>query len=140
MADRVNLGLLPSSEECWPVACAALKATTGGWLHIHGNVATKQTQHAENQHLQDPEFDTDKYSCLLTSQSLMCSGVGKWISYVRTRILCLLREVNPPPCVGLVGGGDWQVDIQHVEHVKQYAPHQSHLVLDLKCTPSSQSV
>ena len=39
-ADRVNLGLIPSSEEGWPVACAALKRSTGGWLHIHGNVST----------------------------------------------------------------------------------------------------
>ena len=39
-ADRVNLGLIPSSEEGWPVACAALKSSTGGWMHIHGNVTT----------------------------------------------------------------------------------------------------
>ena len=38
-ADRVNLGLIPSSAEGWPVACAALKSLTGGWLHIHGNVS-----------------------------------------------------------------------------------------------------
>ena len=38
-ADRVNLGLIPCSEEGWPVACAALRHSTGGWLHIHGNVS-----------------------------------------------------------------------------------------------------
>lgn len=38
-ADRVNLGLLPSSEPGWPLAVAALKAGTGGWLHVHENVA-----------------------------------------------------------------------------------------------------
>ena len=43
-ADRVNLGLIPSSEEGWPIACAALKSSTGGWLHIHGNVATYHTR------------------------------------------------------------------------------------------------
>ena len=36
----MNLGLIPNSEEGWPVACAALKRSTGGWLHIHGNVST----------------------------------------------------------------------------------------------------
>ncbi len=41
VADRVNLGLLPSSEAGWPVACAALRPDTGGWLHVHGNVSTK---------------------------------------------------------------------------------------------------
>ena len=38
MADRVNLGLIPSSEAGWPVACAALKPYSGGTLHVHGNV------------------------------------------------------------------------------------------------------
>ncbi|XP_046558610.1 tRNA wybutosine-synthesizing protein 2 homolog [Haliotis rubra] len=41
VADRVNLGLIPSSETGWPVACAALKSDGGGVLHIHGNVTSK---------------------------------------------------------------------------------------------------
>ena len=32
LADRVNLGLLPSSEDGYPLAVRALKAK-GGWLH-----------------------------------------------------------------------------------------------------------
>lgn len=36
-ADRVSLGLLPSSEKGWPLAAQALKAR-GGWLHVHDNV------------------------------------------------------------------------------------------------------
>jgi len=34
--DRVLLGLLPNSEDGWPLALAALKPE-GGWLHLHGN-------------------------------------------------------------------------------------------------------
>ena len=41
LADRVNLGLVPSSEVGWPAACAALRPDRGGWLHIHGNVRCK---------------------------------------------------------------------------------------------------
>jgi tRNA G37 N-methylase Trm5 len=37
LAHRVNLGLLPSSEEGWPIAVRALREE-GGWLHVHGNV------------------------------------------------------------------------------------------------------
>jgi tRNA G37 N-methylase Trm5 len=37
LADRVNLGLLPSSEEGWPVAARLLR-DEGGWMHVHGNV------------------------------------------------------------------------------------------------------
>lgn len=36
-ADRVLLGLLPSSRCAWRTALAALKEQ-GGWLHLHGNV------------------------------------------------------------------------------------------------------
>ncbi|XP_076923026.1 tRNA wybutosine-synthesizing protein 2/3/4-like isoform X1 [Bidens hawaiensis] len=37
VADRVNLGLLPSSEGSWATAVRALRST-GGTLHVHGNV------------------------------------------------------------------------------------------------------
>lgn len=36
VCDRVILGLLPTSEQGWPLAIAALKPT-GGILHVHGN-------------------------------------------------------------------------------------------------------
>ena len=51
IADRVNLGLVPSSREGWPVACAALKPLTGGVLHIHHNVNTKPPTESCDQHL-----------------------------------------------------------------------------------------
>jgi tRNA G37 N-methylase Trm5 len=38
VADRVLLGLLPSSTNGWPVAVDALKPE-GGWMHLHENVA-----------------------------------------------------------------------------------------------------
>lgn len=41
LADRVNLGLIPSSEESWPMAVQVLKPT-GGVLHIHGNITTRK--------------------------------------------------------------------------------------------------
>lgn len=39
IADRVNLGLLPSSEPSWEAAVHLLK-DTGGWVHVHGNIPT----------------------------------------------------------------------------------------------------
>ncbi|DBA73560.1 TPA: hypothetical protein ACH3X2_009802 [Trebouxia sp. C0005] len=38
LAARVILGLLPSSQGGWATALEALKADTGGWLHLHHNV------------------------------------------------------------------------------------------------------
>ncbi|OWF54180.1 tRNA wybutosine-synthesizing protein 2 homolog [Mizuhopecten yessoensis] len=46
IADRVNLGLIPSSEEGWPVACRALRST-GGYLHIHSNVTSKHSSNPD---------------------------------------------------------------------------------------------
>lgn len=130
----MNLGLLPSSEECWPVACASLKTATGGWLHIHGNVSTKPFSDNQSQGYFD--FDDEKYGYLLKSPpSLKCADVINWIEYVSMRILCLLRETNPLQCAGSV----WDIMVGHVEHVKMYAPRVSHLVLDLECRPVLQS-
>lgn len=38
-ADRVVLGLIPTSERGWPVAVRCLKPATGGWLHVHANAS-----------------------------------------------------------------------------------------------------
>ncbi|KAI5068087.1 hypothetical protein GOP47_0016432 [Adiantum capillus-veneris] len=43
VADRVCLGLLPTSEHCWGVALKALRPD-GGVLHIHGNVKDTEEQ------------------------------------------------------------------------------------------------
>lgn len=37
VAHRVHLGLIPSSEEGWPIAARLLRAE-GGMLHVHGNM------------------------------------------------------------------------------------------------------
>ena len=65
VADRVNLGLVPSSEGGWPVACAALKNTTGGWLHVHGNVSSKTSD----------GFGTSRYE---TQSSFRCAEHNPW--------------------------------------------------------------
>lgn len=40
VADRVNLGLLPTSIKAWPLAVQVLKPA-GGWFHVHDNVAVE---------------------------------------------------------------------------------------------------
>lgn len=42
--DRISLGLLPSSEGGWPIAIECLNRENGGWLHVHGNVATTERE------------------------------------------------------------------------------------------------
>ncbi|KAL7996395.1 putative tRNA wybutosine-synthesizing protein [Plasmopara halstedii] len=51
IADRVNLGLLPTSKKAWPLAIQVLKPS-GGWLHVHDNVAVEDRETWE-QHVLD---------------------------------------------------------------------------------------
>jgi tRNA G37 N-methylase Trm5 len=39
--DRVNLGLLPTSEQGWPLAVRALRPA-GGWFHVHVNLMAEE--------------------------------------------------------------------------------------------------
>ncbi|XP_029917683.1 tRNA wybutosine-synthesizing protein 2 homolog [Myripristis murdjan] len=119
LADRVNLGLIPSSEEGWPVACRLLKKTTGGILHIHQNVTSPLPSTAVIPAVDDaanraPGKKTDR-------------GVWQaWADDTASRIASLLKDI---------GGAPWKTNIQHIEHVKSYAPHVHHVVLDLECRP-----
>lgn len=128
IADRVNVGLIPSSVEGWPLACASLRRSTGGWLHIHGNVTTKID---DDPKLSDQE-QFKRYSHLLPQKHLRCCSVVKWIIYVGEQVLWFLQQQE-------VGGG-WSVEGRHIEHVKSYAPHISHLVLDLECRPRCEGI
>ena len=191
VADRVNLGLIPSSEEGWPTACGALKPHTGGTLHIHGNVTshphsqwntpsgesdleTMQSTHAEGDTVDSiqgrltsnpcegnvtshphsqwntpsgesdletmqsthAEGDTVDIQGRLTSNPCVKwkspSGVKQkewcdWSMHAANQIQGILVEIHRV---------NWEVEIEHLEHVKSYAPHVDHLVLDLACRPA----
>uniref|UniRef100_A0A672JDP1 tRNA wybutosine-synthesizing protein 2 homolog n=2 Tax=Salarias fasciatus TaxID=181472 RepID=A0A672JDP1_SALFA len=115
VADRVNLGLIPSSEDGWPVACRLLKRATGGVLHIHQNVTSPVPNAAAGDELQrasGKEADRQAWQT--------------WADGTADRIASLLRDVT---------GGPWTTAVLHIEHVKSYAPHVHHVVLDLQCRP-----
>ena len=169
VADRVNLGFLPSSEAGWLVACAALNPDTGGWLHVHGNVCSKpgnpvvdSCEGKEGPKSEDfvagekmlrPEAeegrtheggplslnvcmatpDRQKSSPTLQSENEQLSKNEfwkGWAMHVAGRIGGLLASVNPQTV-----GKKWSVNIRHIEHVKSYAPHVDHLVVDIECRP-----
>ncbi|EDQ86566.1 uncharacterized protein MONBRDRAFT_28161 [Monosiga brevicollis MX1] len=46
-ADRVNLGLIPTSKESWATALACLRPDRGGMLHVHENVTTGEGEQNE---------------------------------------------------------------------------------------------
>ena len=190
VADRVNLGLVPSSEGGWPVACRALKNSTGGWMHVHGNVSSKHKSSKDGslsvEQSEDgcssSEYnpweikDTDKcssskstnsaskgvdkqthkagctqlketrencWSCELSQSDKMALRANqapsskqevweRWAGYVAEEMLKMLEKENPQHPDS---GRKWSVTVKHIEHVKSYAPHIDHLVVDLDCRP-----
>ncbi|XP_074738562.1 tRNA wybutosine-synthesizing protein 2 homolog isoform X1 [Strix uralensis] len=130
VADRVNLGLIPSSEEGWPVACRVLKKDTGGVLHIHHNVESLPA-------LAPPQLQAERGSPEAQHPTEDCGkgtpGVRirpewqRWAEAVAARIQGLLAELH---------GQLWHTSILHIQAVKSYAPHVHHLVLDLECRPT----
>lgn len=175
MAQRINLGLIPSSEAGWPVACRALDATTGGVLHIHANVESSPTASGKllttpsRQSWTNPSVEqmppASDCDCELAVRQFMVSELCKsresnnvlcnaninlahsepkerkfkkkcaqqepwlrWACGVQITIDSLLSEMH---------GVHWTCRVIHIEHVKSYAPHIDHLVVDLMCTPPS---
>lgn len=119
-ADRVNLGIIPSSEEGWLTACRMLKRKTGGVLHIHQNVTSPLPARTVG-----PACDGDPQR--VSRRSADREVWHTWAEDAAGRISFLLLEVT---------GVHWRTNSQHIEHVKSYAPHVHHVVLDLECRPS----
>ncbi|KAM6252167.1 tRNA wybutosine-synthesizing protein 2 homolog isoform 2-T4 [Spheniscus humboldti] len=139
VADRVNLGLIPSSEEGWPVACRVLKGT-GGVLHIHHNVETLPAPAPPQTPVLRAERGSPEGACSDGEAQHPTEESGKetlvarirpewqrWAEATAARIRGLLAELHGQP---------WRTSILHIEAVKSYAPHVHHLVLDLECRPT----
>ncbi|KAM5281365.1 tRNA wybutosine-synthesizing protein 2 homolog [Ctenodactylus gundi] len=141
IADRVNLGLIPSSEEGWPIACQVLRQDAGGILHIHQNVESfpgknvylPRSSQMERQHYYPQKTITNKRENGATGnfRGEMLSPPVKpewqrWAESASTQIASLLQQVHGKP---------WKTQILHIQLVKSYAPHVDHVVLDLECRP-----
>lgn len=168
VADRINLGLIPSSEAGWPVACAVLRSDKGGWLHVHGNVTsgltdsekaakdrtvstlplprTSCTSSEEENPSTTRSISTLCYSevsdsCdhLLLEQNKMPSCNKKvkaeWLDWAKCVAQTLLKHLKKSH-----DNQSWNVKIRHIEHVKSYAPHIDHVVLDVECRPLREHV
>ncbi|CAN8003767.1 unnamed protein product [Ixodes hexagonus] len=112
IADRVNLGLIPSSEPGWSTACKALKVCNKPcWLHIHENV----------------DSHPNKTMGIEVHAGAKISKEMRW--QMRAAEVCItIRDM-----LDELRGEGWAVECAHVEHVKSYAPHVDHIVMDLCC-------
>ncbi|XP_016071487.1 PREDICTED: tRNA wybutosine-synthesizing protein 2 homolog [Miniopterus natalensis] len=143
IADRVNLGLIPSSEEGWPIACRMLRKDAGGILHIHQNVESfprRNLQPLGNSEMEEhrpypQQIINNQWEngAIRDSRRKVLSASIKpewhrWAESAETRIVTLLQQVHGKP---------WKTQILHIQPVKSYAPHVDHIVLDLECRPCS---
>lgn len=99
------------------MACRLLNRTTGGFLHIHQNVTSPLPNIAGVPEHNDVALRGKK------TEEETWQG---WACDTAHRISCILRDVT---------GARWITKIKHIEHVKSYAPHVQHVVLDLECRP-----
>ena len=136
VADRVILGLLPSSQCGWEKACQVLKPS-GGILHIHENVTSGlgtcvSDACAECQQLMPVSYE-DGGVALVDGALVAVDRVVRykqrekrmWAVHMLHTIRNAARSVKG-------GGQDWGTEILQFTHVKSYAPHIHHLVLDLR--------
>lgn len=142
IADRVNLGLIPSSEEGWPIACQVLRKDAGGILHIHQNVESSpgkilqppRSSEMEEDHWPHPQQIITNHRGNGATRDSRRKGLSvatkpewhRWAESAETRIAALLQQVH---------GKAWKTQILHIQLVKSYAPHVDHIVLDLECRP-----
>lgn len=146
MADRVNLGLIPSSEQGWPIACQVLRKDTGGILHIHQNVESFPAKALQlpcgllkEQSLCNGQEDSgaqrnhgspETADVMDSVQKIQFTGTRpewqRWAEATGAQIRFLLEKLHGEP---------WRINILHIKPVKSYAPHVHHLVLDLECRP-----
>ncbi len=144
MADRVILGLIPSSEGSWETGCTCIKPDKGGWLHIHGNVTTclKEERGNDNGCLaigKDRETVDDSIRVDQAIANPSCSDLLKrsshdWSEYTRRKIADIFNRLHSDSS-STGHETRWSVCIRHIEHVKSYAPHVHHVVVDLECRP-----
>jgi tRNA G37 N-methylase Trm5 len=141
IADRVLLGLLPSSVQGWPLAARALKPT-GGLIHVHENVhenilaAWVEETRAEFQRLLRTEFTAQekqkqKQQQQQEEEELLSAGAGVGAETAEAGEVVPVEGNNNSNSMG--AELEMHVTIVHLEKVKSYAPRVFHVVLDLQC-------
>lgn len=105
VADRVYMGLIPTSLQSLEAACRALRPDSSKCiLHVHENVS---------------HFGAK-------SKVEINAVLDNWAKETASKVLHIMSSVHTL-C-------KWNVQVLQINKVKRYAPHIDHLVVDLKCT------
>lgn len=140
VADRVCLGLIPSSSRAWPAAVLALKPS-GGRLHVHANVTSLSSPVVPPPPVADTRGGSDEvggvqWRCPRSANRYW----NAWAAETATAFLRLLTNTRCRDCSGTGDERPWTVHIEAVVRVKSYAPHIDHMVVDLHCCRQSDDV
>ena len=132
--DRVHLGLIPSSELAWPLACNALRRDKPGMLHVHANVNKAQIDEwVERLKLELASLLGGAKSAT-RSQSLEAMHPDQRADWEAAAAAAAAAD-NDEGCDTETSSGQWNVEVLHIELVKWYAPKIKHVVADVRCTP-----
>lgn len=115
-ADRVLLGLLPTSQMSWASAARVLKRS-GGVIHVHENVHEASLQRASGA---SRSRCRDSSACWFANAS---DCETSFEAFVVRRFEEYFRQLRKP----------MRVMAEHTEVVKSYAPRVLHVVVDLRC-------
>ncbi|KRY78418.1 tRNA wybutosine-synthesizing protein 2 -like protein [Trichinella pseudospiralis] len=133
LANRVILGILPSSMNYWYTACKALKPC-GGILHIHGNVTRCANRLERKCPCQSAGRDLNEcitfHRCLQES-SILLDCFTKFAYDTAATIEKILFTIHQMFYMVIVIG---------ITKVKWYGPRIAHLVVDLQCKPKDYTV
>ena len=129
IADRIYLGLIPTSRSSWKTACKALKFSSGGVLHLHENVSIKEkkTPDSDPSHPLISNVGNEACSRITSPSERKKQLLNSWEDSVVKVIDELLKEIHPDRC--------WVAKSLGWHKVKSFAPGILHMVLDVDCRP-----
>jgi len=141
LVDRVNLGLIPSSEDGWQLALTALR-NEGGTLHVHMNVETGKEEDWGINYLLPALENKSKVVCeelgdiqaqlaRSGSQASVTRGSQQLVIYGDSRML-FSKVTNYDIGQAIECRQRWGFKLEHIEVVKSFAPRIVHVVFDVK--------
>ncbi|ESS30870.1 kelch repeat-containing protein [Toxoplasma gondii VEG] len=166
-ADRVSLGLIPSSEQAWSTALAVVNRERGAMLHVHGIGPMEFVEKPAHSLrvsceagrwnlISEPGVCATECDCKVSASSHFRSSetayatihgqklylgrdIGRDLKFAQhvLRRLAGLAVADFPSLFGSHSDCTWVFSLCHVERVKSYSPKQYHFVVDVSCRPES---
>ena len=117
------------------------------WKNVDGCISENYSpRQCVQQSESNAPIEIEDKSSVQHSETVLCTGIYclwkcdksklkpawvEWTEKVTNSIHSILLDLHKT---------QWTCSVLHVEHVKSYAPHISHMVADIHCKPSEKSV